>query len=66
MALTFKKRDDFDKVLGELAALPPQVEITDTPDINKTSDKKVKTPEDFLKEFDTTVPEPPKAKPVND
>ena len=29
MALTFKKRDDLDKVLEDLVALPPQVEFTD-------------------------------------
>ena len=29
MALTFKKRDDLDKVLGDLAVLPPQVVFTD-------------------------------------
>jgi hypothetical protein len=64
MALTFKKRDDFDKVLGDLAALPPEVVLTDTPKIEKTSDKKVKTPEDFLKQFETTTP--PQDKPVHD
>ncbi|GFH40923.1 SPJ_0845 family protein [Pseudolactococcus insecticola] len=53
MALTFKKRDDLDKVLGDLAALPPQVEINDLEKIEKTSDKKVKSPEDFLKNTDT-------------
>ena len=43
MALTFKKRDDLDKVLDELAALPPQVEFTDPDKIEKTSDKKIKS-----------------------
>ncbi|MBP6300924.1 MAG: hypothetical protein KBB22_02165 [Lactococcus sp.] len=51
MALTFKKRDDLDKVLEDLAALPPQVEFTDSDKIEKTSDKKIKSPEDFLKKF---------------
>lgn len=52
MALTFKKRDDLDKVLDELAALPPQVKFTDPDKIEKTSDKKIKSPEDFLKKFE--------------
>lgn len=52
MALTFKKRDDFDKVLGELAALPPEVLITEPEKNEKTTDRKIKSPEDFLKQFD--------------
>lgn len=51
MALTFKKRDDFDKVLGELAALPPEVVLTEPEKNSKLSDKKYKSPEDFLKEL---------------
>ncbi|MCJ1993851.1 hypothetical protein GYN24_04570 [Lactococcus piscium] len=58
MALTFKKRDDLDKVLGDLAVLPPQVVFTDIEKIEKTSDKSVKTPEDFLKQFNTDLPIP--------
>ncbi|MCJ1996583.1 hypothetical protein GYN67_07755 [Lactococcus piscium] len=58
MALTFKKRDDLDKVLGDLAVLPPQVVFTDIEKIEKTSDKSVKTPEDFLKQFNTDLPTP--------
>ncbi|GAB2021422.1 hypothetical protein RyT2_04960 [Pseudolactococcus yaeyamensis] len=54
MALTFKKRDDLDKVLDELAALPPQVEFTDPDKIEKTSDKKIKSPEDFLRKFEAS------------
>ena len=57
MALTFKKRDDLDKVLEELAALPPQVAFTDPDKIEKTSDKQFKTPEDFLKKFETAQTE---------
>ena len=54
MALTFKKRDDLDKVLEDLAALPPQVEFTDPDKIEMTSDKKIKSPEDFSKKIRST------------
>lgn len=57
MALTFKKRDDFDKVLGELAALPPEVLITEPEKNEKTTDRKIKSPEDFLKQFDENISE---------
>ena len=63
MALTFKKRDDLDKVLGDLAVLPPQVVFTDIEKIEKTSDKSVKTPEDFLKQFNTDLPNTDKKRP---
>lgn len=63
MALTFKKRDDLDKVLDDLAVLPPQVVFTDIEKIEKTSDKSVKTPEDFLKQFNTDLPTPDKKRP---
>ena len=56
MALTFKKRDDLDKVLGHLAVMPPEFEFTDAEKIEKTTDKRVKTPEDFLKQFNTDTP----------
>ncbi|MDR1605539.1 MAG: hypothetical protein LBS41_00365 [Streptococcaceae bacterium] len=61
MALTFKKRDDLDKVLGDLAALPPEVTFSDIEKIEKNSDKKIKSPEDFLKTVakPTVVPEKP-------
>lgn len=57
MALTFKKRDDFDKVLGELAALPPEVLITEPEKNEKTTDRKIKSPEDFLNQFDKNISE---------
>lgn len=57
MALTFKKRDDFDKVLGELAALPPEVLITEPEKNEKRTDRKIKSPEDFLKQFDENISE---------
>ncbi|GFH42377.1 hypothetical protein Hs30E_09280 [Lactococcus hodotermopsidis] len=46
MALTFKKRDDFDKVLGDLGVLPP--EITFDEKNEKPNGQKVKSAEDFL------------------
>lgn len=53
MALTFKKRDDLDKLLGDLAVMPPEFEFNDIEKIEKKTDKQVKTPDDFLKQFDT-------------
>jgi hypothetical protein len=64
MALTFKKRDDFDKVLGDLATLPSLFDSFDAETNEKLSDKKVKSPEDFLKNLDKNPTE--KAKTVDD
>lgn len=57
MALTFKKRNDLDKLLGDLAIIPPEFEFNDSEKIEKKRDKQVKTPDDFLKQFDTKTKE---------
>lgn len=53
MALTFKKRDDLDKLLGDLAVMPPEFEFNEIEKIEKKTDTQVKTPDDFLKQFNT-------------